>query len=164
MLQDEICYPDPINESILDMVKGRITDKTGQVHFLLLKEPGTKGDNELLAGWYHVFFQHTHTYDPNTQSFIEKQGIKLSQMKYRVRQATLERIKRKLQEEDGLLYHKKMKDEKDRTVILEEWLYPHTCLRASSQHQLQSRVEYEISRKGWASNWQDPMAVAFMDK
>jgi hypothetical protein len=151
LLIAEGCYTDGAN--VASQIKRRITNIAGQVDFLLHAIPATGGENEFLKEWREVKFQHTKYYDPHDQSFHEKTGIPLNTLKFKVKSASLERVKRNIQREDGLLYHKLVRDEAGKVVeILPGWEIPHDCIRASGQVQLRHNLEYVESQRLWAKD------------
>ena len=133
----ERCYTD--GEEIADRLHSRIDTLKGQVEFLLIRYPGTRGDDAMLTGWHQVFFQHTHYYDVATQAFHEKQGARLKDIKYKVKEGSLSRLRRFIQREDKLTYHNEDGSFRQQ----------HLCLLASRQVQLVRAIEQDESRKQW---------------
>lgn len=152
MLQDEQCYPSS-NDSIADRVKENLEKKEGQVHFLLLKEPSTRGSNMFLYGWYNVIFAKTHIYEAGQFKPTAKAAIKLAELNFQTRPDTLSRAKRNLQLEDKKLYHKKREytNEKGKVVIdyLDDWEVKHECILTSSQTQLKHEIEEQAYRDNY---------------
>ena len=93
----------------------------------------------MLTGWHQVFFQHTHYYDTQDQAFHEKQGVKLKEVKYRVKEGSLSRLRRFIQRADKTAYHNA-----DGSFIGQ-----HVCLLASRQVQLVRSIEQQESRRAW---------------
>ena len=144
MLGEEGCYKG--GEKIADKIRERISTLKGQVHYLLIQEPSTAGDDNYLEGFYNLLIAHTHYYDPKEKAFREKQGIPLAKLKYKVKAGSLSRLRRYIQEEDRELCHKKNPD----GTYSEEWKIPHDCTLASRQVELRRSQEASASRKEWA--------------
>lgn len=139
-LQEEHCYPSSFDR-IADKIASRIETLQGQVDFLLYAIPPTRGDNEFLAKWHAVIFQHTHYYDTATQAFHEKHGAELKTLSHHVKQASLERLKRFTQRADRDAYH--FEDGASKSV--------HNCTLPSRQVDLRHMIEAEESKYLWAS-------------
>ena len=138
-LQDEHCYPTSF-DAIADKILSRIESLQGQVDFLLIAIPSTRGDNEFLAKWHAVIFQHTHYYDAAQQAFHEKQGAELRTLAHHIKQASLERLKRFTQSNDRHAWHMSNGSAK----------YAHACVLPSRQVDLRHMIEAEESRFIWA--------------
>lgn len=137
LIGEERCYTD--GTQIAERLKSRIDTLRGQVEFLLYRYPGSRGDDAMLTGWHQVFFQHTHYYDASTQAFHEKQGLALREVKFRVKEGSLSRLRRFIQRQDRLAYHNE-----DGSFRAQ-----HECLLASKQVQLIREIESQESRKEW---------------
>lgn len=137
LIGEERCYTD--GEEIAARLHSRIDTLKGQVEFLLIRYPGTRGDDAMLAGWHRVFFQHTHYYDQSDQSFHEKQGVRLKDVRFTVKEGSLSRLRRFIQRDDKRLCHNE-----DGSFIRQ-----HECLLPSRQVQLVRSIEQDESRKQW---------------
>lgn len=143
-IQDERCFPSSF-DSIADKVRSRIETLQGQVDFLLYLRPETRSSDDWLEKWHQVIWQKTHTYNYDTRLFSEKHGIKGENVKFKVKQASLGRLRRFTQREDLLLYHDYLSQSDPERILI-----PHECLRASRQVQLIRSIEAEESRLEWA--------------
>ena len=159
MLHDERCYPDPLNESIASRIRERIGTLRGRIHFLLLKIPSTRGDDELLAHWYRVIISKQEVYDYETSSFHEN-PIKPRRVIESTKTESIGRLRRYIQEDDKKRYHKKHteRDAKGNEITIYEdgWMFEHDCVLASAQTQLRRSIEQSESRTGWAQGWASP--------
>ncbi len=137
LIGEESCYTDGVE--IAERIHSKIDTLKGQVEFILYRYPGSRGDDSMLAGWHQVFFQHTHYYYMHDQAFHEKQGIMLKDMKYRVKEGSLSRLRRFIQRTDKTTYHNE-----DGSFRVQ-----HECLLPSRQVQLIRSIEQQESRKAW---------------
>ena len=137
-IQVERCFPSSF-DSIADKVHSRIETLQGQVEFLLRLQPETRGSDDWLEKWHQVIFQRTHYYDYATKQFIEKHGVKAENVKFKVKQASLGRLRRFTQRSDRTLYH----DGNGNVTIA------HECLLPSAQMSLIRSIEAEESRWAW---------------
>jgi hypothetical protein len=143
-IQEERCYPSSFDR-IADKVQSRIDSLQGQVDFLLYIKPETRSSDDWLEKWHQVFFQHTHYYDHATQAFIEKKGIPAQSVKFKVKQASLGRLRRYTQREDLVKYHAWTSRTNPERILI-----PHECMRASRQIQLIRSIEAAESTREWA--------------
>ncbi|MEM3416251.1 MAG: hypothetical protein QW719_02860 [Candidatus Micrarchaeaceae archaeon] len=153
MLQAERCYP-TTDDLIVDKIKERIDTLKGAVHFILIKIPATRGDDELLAHWYRTIFAKTEQYDYTIHAF---RSIALSPdaIVKGVKTESVGRVRRHIQEEDRKLFHKHhtVLDEKGKTITIyeAEWTTDHLCVLPSHQTQIRRQIEFEESKQIWAA-------------
>ncbi|MEM3245701.1 MAG: hypothetical protein QXN16_02950 [Candidatus Micrarchaeaceae archaeon] len=152
MLQAERCYPSS-DDLIADAIQERIDTLSGAVHYILIKIPSTRGDDELLAHWYRTIFAKTEQYDYDIHAFRSIAITPEAAVKS-VKTESIGRLRRHIQEEDRKLYHKHHTefDAKGREITVYEptWLQEHLCVLPSYQTQLKRQIEYEESRQLWA--------------
>ncbi|MEM3215955.1 MAG: hypothetical protein QXS81_01295 [Candidatus Micrarchaeaceae archaeon] len=153
MLQTERCYP-TTDDLIVDKIKERIDTLKGAVHYILIKIPATRGDDELLAHWYRVIFTKTEQYDYDIHAFRSIAITPEAAVKS-VKTESIGRLRRHLQEEDRKLFHKRHieHDAKGREIIVYEpaWLQDHLCVLPSYQTQIRRQIEFEESKQLWAA-------------
>ncbi|MEM3414799.1 MAG: hypothetical protein QW575_04450 [Thermoproteota archaeon] len=152
MLQAERCYP-TTDDLIVDKIKERIDTLKGAVHYILIKIPATRGDDELLAHWYRTIITKTEQYDYNIHAF-RPTAITPEAIVKGVKTESIGRVRRHLQEEDKKLYHKHHTetDSNGREIIVYEpgWLQDHLCVLPTYQTQIRRQIEYEESKQLWA--------------
>ena len=140
----ERCFKE--GQPIAERLHRSIETTKGQVHFLLLSKPATRGKYQILYGYHRCIFQGTHYFDHHTNSFVPKQSIYLSKAKYVVDEQTLGRRARELQEEDRKIYHKKLMLADGTIEYLAEWKQPHECILPSAQTMLKREILQEATR------------------
>ncbi len=136
LLTDERCFK--TGEDIADALRHSIYSRMGQVDYLIRLIPATRGDPVLLENWHKVIFQRTKYYDYGVHLFFEKEGQQVHGKQ--IRQDSLDRCRRKLQETDEKLYH----DKETRMPLVE-----HDCIQSSEQTQLKREILQEEHRRIW---------------
>lgn len=142
-----------------DEIRAWIHERAGtlkaNVHYLLIKIPGTRGDDELLSSWYRVIFTKQEIYDYDIHAF-RSAPITPSQIVKSVKTESIGRLRRYLQEEDKQLYHRHHEEwnaakGKMDTIYETAWLTEHACVLPSYQLQLRHSLEASESRVMYAS-------------
>ena len=126
-------------------LRNNITRLRGAVEYILYREPGTRGGDDVqLEHWYNVFFTHREFYDSATQSFrpVQDPSVRVAQAHFITKQDTLARRRREVQREDLLLFHDR--EHPEIAVV------PHECLLGGPQAQLRREVQ-EIEHRSYYS-------------
>src|SRR5579872_4133356 len=137
MLQDEGCYPSS-QDSIADKLEHEISERFGQVEFLMHLIPGTRGSDTLLERWHRVIFQRNMVYDYDTGRFKEKENLTIEQSAHITKQDNLARPKRALIEAD------KKKHNSDGSIYIS-----HECILPSQQTLLLHDILYQEYKRFW---------------